>query len=112
MDVIAELTRASGLPAPSAEAVKAAWGATLAAAHAAWPTVKLDEAHLAAFIGARLTGTDVASALAGIPVGDVALAAACVAQEPTAHAAFDQILTEVDAAGASTRAPRDLVDEV
>ncbi len=112
MDVIAELTRASGLPAPVPDAVKAAWTSTVAAAHAAWPTVKLDEAQLASFIGARLTGTDVASALAAIPVGDLALAAACAAQESTAHAAFDQILTEVDAAGASTRAPKDLIDEV
>jgi RNA polymerase sigma-70 factor (ECF subfamily) len=34
-----------------------------------------------------------------------------LAQEPTAHAAFDAVLTEVDAAGASTRSPRELVDE-
>ena len=39
-------------------------------------------------------------------------AAACAAQEPTAHAAFDGVLTEVDAAGASTRSPQDLIDDV
>src|SRR5205085_8595430 len=57
-------------------------------------------------------GPDLATALAAVPAADVALAAACAAQEPTAHAAFDSVLTEVDAAGATTRAPKDTIDEV
>ncbi len=112
MDVIAELSRASGLPAPSAVAVESAWAATLDTARAAWPNVRFDAGQLATFIGVRLSGADVASALASIAVADLAIAAACAAQEPTAHAAFDSILTEVDAAGASTRATKDQIDEV
>lgn len=112
MDLIAELTRTSGLPAPAPVAVESAWVAAVAAARTAWPTVRFDDAQLVAFVGPRLTGNDLATALATLPAGDVALAAACAAQEPTAHAAFDSILTEVDAAGASTRATKDLVDEV
>ncbi|HSK02339.1 MAG TPA: hypothetical protein VK932_13900, partial [Kofleriaceae bacterium] len=84
----------------------------LAAAREAWPQVRLPEPLLAAFFGPRLTGADLAAALATAPVADLALAAACLAQEPTAHAAFDAVLTEVDAAGASTRSPRELVEEV
>src|SRR5687767_4913474 len=114
MDVVAELARMSGLPTPPGGAAEAAWAATVATARATWPTVQLDEAQLAAFVGPRLAGSgpDLAAALAALPAGDVALAAACAAQEPTAHAAFDSVLTEVDAAGATTRAPRDLVEEV
>ncbi len=116
MNAVDDLVRTSGLPAvaPGAveSAVESAWAAFLSVARAAWPDVQFDEAQLAGFIGARLTGADVAEGLASAPAGDLALAAACVAQEPTAHAAFDTILTEVEAAGASTRAPKDLVDEV
>jgi RNA polymerase sigma-70 factor (ECF subfamily) len=114
MDVVAELARTSGLPTPPGGAAEAAWAATVATARATWPQVQLDEAQLAAFVGPRLAGggPDLAAALAALPAGDVALAAACAAQEPTAHAAFDTVLTEVDAAGATTRAPRDLVEEV
>lgn len=87
--------------------------AVLASARSAWPSVTFEPGALAAFIGERLDGaTDVASALAMMPVADVALAAACVAQEPTAHAAFDAVLVEVEHAGASVRAPKDTVDEV
>jgi RNA polymerase sigma-70 factor (ECF subfamily) len=111
MDPIAELAQASGLPATSPQAA-AAWSAALDAARTAWPTVAFDEARLAAFIGTRLAGPDLATALATLPAADVALAAACEAQEPTAHAAFDAILAEVDAAGASTRASADLIAEV
>ncbi len=110
--VVEQLARASGLPAPSPAAVEAAWAATVSSARAAWPTVQFDDDQLVEFVGARLAGKDVASALAAIPAADIALAAACAADEPTAHAAFDAILTEVDAAGASTRASRDLIDEV
>ena len=114
MDAVAELARASGLPAATPSAVESAWAATLSTARAAWPHVTFDDGQLATFIGARLagSGTDVAEALASAPAADLALAAACAAQESTAHAAFDDVLTEVDAAGASTRAPKDLVDEV
>jgi RNA polymerase sigma-70 factor (ECF subfamily) len=86
----------------------AAWPAFVAVAHSAWPKLALDEATLAAFVGPRLEGSDLAAA----PAADLAIAAMCEAQEPTAHAAFDEILTEVDAAGATTRAPKDLVDDV
>jgi RNA polymerase sigma-70 factor (ECF subfamily) len=111
---VQELARSSGLRAEPLAAAEAAWTALLATARAAWPQVQLDDAHLAAFIGPRLAGaeTDLATALATLPAGDLALAAACAAQEPTAHAAFDMVLTEVELAGATTRAPRDLVEEV
>jgi len=78
------------------------------AARAAWPQLRLDEARLAAFIGERVAASDLASA----PAADLALAAACVDQDAAAHAAFDAVLSEVDDAGAATRAPKDLVDEV
>jgi RNA polymerase sigma-70 factor, ECF subfamily len=112
MDPIAELARASGLPVGARTAAAAAWSSAIGDARAAWPTVTFDEAKLVAFIGARLSGPDLAMALAAIPAADVALAGACAAQEPTAHAAFDTILGEVDGAGASTRAPADLIQEV
>jgi RNA polymerase sigma-70 factor, ECF subfamily len=112
MDPVEQLVAAAGIPAPTREAAAAAWETALGAARTAWPRVKLDDARLAQFIGERLTGRDVASALAAAPAADLALASACAAQEPTAHAAFDEVLVEVDAAGAATRAPKDLVDEV
>jgi RNA polymerase sigma-70 factor, ECF subfamily len=114
MDAVAELARASGLAAVTPAAAASAWASTLATARAEWPDVRFDDAKLADFIGARLaaSGADLESALAAIPAGDLALAAACAAQEPTAHAAFDSILAEVDAAGAATRASKDIVDEV
>src|SRR4051812_41269702 len=112
MDAVAELARASGLTAVTPAGVASAWAAALATARGEWPEVTFDEAKLVEFIGSRLAGADVEAALAAIPAGDLALAAACAAQEPTAHAAFDAILSEVDAAGAATRASKDLVDEV
>lgn len=92
----------------------AAWAAFVAAATAAFPTIAIDDAALATFVGERLADApDLAAALAAAPAGDLALAAACVAQDPAAHVAFDSsVLVEVDAAGAATRAPKDLVDEV
>lgn len=106
------LSAASGLRAVSRPAALAAWEGLLAGARDSWPTVKLDDDKLAAFIGPRLAGADLETALAAASAGDLALAAACAAQESTAHAAFDQILTEVDAAGAATNATKDLVEEV
>lgn len=91
------------------------WPAFVGEARLAWPRLALDDAAFAAFVAERLevrAGTDVEAALAGAPAADLALAAACVAQDAAAHAAFDGVLTEVEAAGAATRAPRDLVDEV
>src|SRR5688572_20892593 len=111
MEPVDHLIAASGLPAPSRAGVAAAWSAALATARAAWPAVRFDEAQLADFFATRLGGVDLVAALATAPIADLALAAACVAQEPTAHAAFDTVLTEVDAAGASTRASRDQVQE-
>ncbi|MDB4963320.1 MAG: putative DNA-binding regulatory protein [Myxococcales bacterium] len=108
-DRLAEL---STIEITSRPAALAAWTAVVAGAKRAWPTIKLDETELAMFVATRIEGPDLAAALAAAPAGDLAIAAACAAQEPTAHAAFDAVLTEVDAAGASTRAPKDLVDEV
>lgn len=109
---IDELARASGLAMPSRATAEAAWAAALASARAAWPQVRFDEAQLAAFFGPRLAGADLVAALETAPAADLALAAACCAQEPTADAAFDTVLTEVDVAGASTRSPPQLVEEV
>jgi hypothetical protein len=82
----------------------------LGAARAAWPEVRLDPAQLVEFIAQRFAGPD----LAITPAADLVLAAACTAQEPTAHDAFDAVLTEVDAAGppASTRSSQCLMDDV
>jgi RNA polymerase sigma-70 factor (ECF subfamily) len=111
-DPIDHLIAASGLASASRTVVAAAWQAMLDTARMAWPEVRIDPPELVAFIAQRLTGPDLAAALATAPAADLVLAAACTAQEPTAHAAFDAVLTEVDAAGASTRSPQDLVDDV
>ncbi len=111
-DLVDKLAAASGLAVGSRPAATAAWAAVIAGAKLAWPTVKLDEAQLAEFFAARIDGTDLAAALAAAPVGDLAIAAACAAQEPTAQAAFEAVLGEVNAAGASTRAGKDLIEEV
>jgi len=111
-DLVDKLAAASGLAIGSRSAAVAAWAAVIAGAKLAWPTVKLDEAQLAEFFAARIEGTDLAAALAAAPAGDLAIAAACAAQEPTAHAAFEAVLGEVNAAGASTRASQDLIAEV
>lgn len=84
----------------------------IAAARAQWPHVTLDEDEIANFVGPRLIGSDLVSALGALPAADVALAAACVAQQPTAHVAFDAVLGEVDAAGLAVAASRDVIDEV
>lgn len=106
------LSAASGLSVGSRPAVAAAWEGLVVSARDAWPKVALDEGKLAAFIGPRLAGNDLATAITAAPAADLALAAMCAAQEPTAHAAFDMVLTEVDAAGASTNATKDLVEEI
>jgi len=108
------LSAASGLAAGSRPAVAAAWEGLVASARDAWPTIALDETKLTAFVGPRLAGSssDLATAIAAAPAADLALAAMCAAQEATAHAAFNAVLTEVDAAGAATNATKDLVDEV
>ena len=80
------------------------WELFFAAARAQWPGVKLEEAKLVPFITERLAGDDLPAALTAAPAADLALAAACAALEPTAHAAFDTVLTEVDAAGAAVGA--------
>jgi len=111
-DLVDKLAAASGIAIGSRSAAAAAWAAVIAGAKLAWPTVKLDEVQLAEFIAARIEGTDLAAAIAAAPAGDLAIAAACAAQEPTAHAAFEAVLGEVNAAGASTRASQDLIAEV
>jgi RNA polymerase sigma-70 factor, ECF subfamily len=111
-DRVQQLAAASGLAVSSRPAALGAWQAFLAAARTHWPRVHLDEEALVAFVGERLAGTDLVTALATAPAADLAIAAACVAQEPTAHAAFDAVLSEVDAAGASTGATQDQIDEV
>ena len=112
MDPVDHLIAASGLPAAAPGVIATAWQAMLDAARATWPEVRIDPAQLVEFIAQRLAGPDLAAALATAPAADLVLAAACTAQEPTAHAAFDAVLTEVDAAGASTRSPQDLIDDV
>ncbi|HEU4611574.1 MAG TPA: sigma factor-like helix-turn-helix DNA-binding protein [Kofleriaceae bacterium] len=111
-DRVQQLSAASGLTASSAVAAASAWDSLLASARMAWPRVRFDEDRLAAFVGERLTGADLAAALAAAPAADLALAAACVAQEPTAHGAFERVLDEVDAAGAATGALPDQIQEV
>jgi RNA polymerase sigma-70 factor (ECF subfamily) len=111
-DLVDKLAAASGLAIGSRAAAAAAWAAAIAGAKQAWPKVVLDEAQLAEFFATRIEGADLAAALAAAPAADLAIAAACAAQEPTAHAAFDAVLAEVNAAGASTRASKDLIEEV
>jgi len=111
-DLVDKLAAVSKLAIGSRAAASAAWASVIAGAKLAWPTVTFDEAQLAEFVAERIEGADLAAALAAAPAGDLAIAGACTAQEPTAHAAFDAVLTEVDAAGASTRAGKDLIDEV
>jgi RNA polymerase sigma-70 factor (ECF subfamily) len=112
MDPVDHLIAASGLEPGARGVVATAWQAMLDTARAAWPDVRIDAVQLVEFIAQRLAGADLAAALATAPAADLVLAAACAAQEPTAHAAFDAVLSEVDAAGASTRSARDLVDDV
>ncbi len=83
-----------------------AWQGMLEAARAQWPDVHFDDGKLRELVGDRLAGDEVLAS------GDVLFAAAAQLQEPTAIAAFDRVLTEVDAAGASVGAPKDLVEEV
>lgn len=109
---VEQLAHASGLKISSQPAAVAAWELLVNTARAKWPDVKHDEDQLARFVGERLHGEDLPTALGTAPAGDLALAAACAAQEPTAHAAFDAVLVEVNAAGAATNAPKDLVEEV
>ncbi|MEO6771744.1 MAG: sigma-70 family RNA polymerase sigma factor [Kofleriaceae bacterium] len=111
-DRVSQLATASGLAAGSAAAVLGAWGALLASGRAAWPALRLDEDVLATFVAERLGGGELAAALAAAPAADLVLAGACVAQDPAAHAAFDRVLAEVDAAGASVGATRDQIDDV
>jgi RNA polymerase sigma-70 factor (ECF subfamily) len=111
-DRVQRLATASNLPVGSHAAADAAWTQLVSRARDAWPAVSFDETQLVDFIGPRLAGVDLPTAIAACPAADLAIAAACVAQEPTAHAAFDVVLTEVDAAGSSTGATKDLVVEV
>lgn len=111
-DRVQQLSAASGLAAISHAAAASAWAALLDAARTAWPQVTFDEDALVAFIGERLAGSDLATALTAAPAADLAIAAACVAQQPSAHAAFDSVLAEVDTAGAATGATRDQIEEV
>jgi len=112
MDPVDRLMAASGLDPAARAIIATAWQAMLDAARTAWPDVRIDPGQVIEFIVQRLGGPDLAAALATAPAADLLLAAACAEQEPTAHAAFDAILAEVDAAGASTRSARDLVDDV
>jgi len=102
----------SGLSANSHAAVLHAWSAVVDAARAQWPQVVINEDEFASFVGPRLSGTDLVSTLTALPAADMALAAACVAQQPTAHAAFETLLGEVDAASLAVGASPDLCDDV
>ncbi len=109
---VEQLAQASGLAIAAQPAAEAAWERLVSTARAKWPAVQLDEDMLARFVGPRLHGEDLPTALGTAPAGDLALAAACAAQDPTAHAAVDAGLGEVAAAGAATGSPKDLVEEV
>lgn len=111
-DRVDQLTKASGLSASSRTAVVAAWESLLAEAREKWPAVTFNEDALVEFIGPRLSGDDLAVALTAAPAADLAIAAACASQDSSAHGAFDAVLTEVDAAGVSTNATKDVVTEV
>jgi RNA polymerase sigma-70 factor (ECF subfamily) len=111
-DAVDALARATGLPIASRDAASAAWHAFVTAVHGAWPTIAVDEAQLAAFVGERLVGRDLVAALAVAPAADLAIACSCAAGDPAAHTAFERVLAEVDAAGVATRAPSDVVDDV
>jgi RNA polymerase sigma-70 factor (ECF subfamily) len=111
-EVAQQLAALSKLPVGSPHAVVAAWEALFEAARMRWASVKLDEKMLLPFVAERIYGDDLAAALAAAPAADLGLAAACAANEPTAHAAFDQVLVEVDAAGAATNATADQIGEV
>jgi RNA polymerase sigma-70 factor (ECF subfamily) len=112
MDPVDQLTAISGLPCASRAVVATAWQEMLDTARGAWPELRIEPPQIIEFIAQRLAGPDLDAALATAPAADLVLAAACMAQEPTAHAAFEAVLTEVDAAGASTRSSSDLVDDV
>ena len=111
-DRVDQLRAASGLPVVSMTAARTAWDELVARGRARWPGVRLDEPVLAAFIGERLDGDELATALAAMPGPDLALAAACATGEPTALAAFEHVLAEVEIAGTATGSPPDLVEEV
>lgn len=84
---------------------KAALDVLLAGAREQWPGVQFEQAIVEAFAAERGDSES-------LPTVDLALAAACAAGLPGAHHAFDEVLTEVDAAGAATNATPDLVLEV
>jgi RNA polymerase sigma-70 factor (ECF subfamily) len=66
--------------------------AELAAARAAWPEAAVDDAALAAALGARLGAQkDPAAALARLRLGDLLLAQWCATGEPRAIAAFERV---------------------
>lgn len=111
-DRVQQLSAASGLAAISHAAAASAWAALLDAARTAWPSVTFDEDVLVAFIGERLAGNELTAALTAAPAADLAIAAACVAQEPSAHVAFDSVLAEVEAAGSATGSTSDQIEEV
>jgi RNA polymerase sigma-70 factor (ECF subfamily) len=110
-DPIDVLIATSGLGAPSRQAVHSAWEQLVSDAREEWPQLKLDLPKLAKFVGERVAGADLVSALSAAPAADLALAGACTALEPTAQAAFDALLAEVNAAGATTGASKDQVEE-
>jgi RNA polymerase sigma-70 factor (ECF subfamily) len=111
-DPVDVLIATAGLDAPSRPAIAAAWNELVDAARAAWPMIEIDVTKLAEFVATRLTGADLVSALAAAPATDLAIASACAALEPSAQGAFESLLVEVNAAGASTNATKDQVDEV
>ncbi len=111
-EVVRQLAELSKLSVASDVAAQAAWEALFAAARMRWPSVKLTEAQLIPFVAERIYGEELGVALAAAPAADLALAAACTANEQTAIAAFEQVLVEVDAAGGATQASADQISEV
>lgn len=75
--------------------------AALTRAQAAWPGLKLSDSEFVAFLVARLTPSELATAR----VEDLYLACGCARGDATALAAFEAYLSEVDAAHRRVRVP-------
>jgi hypothetical protein len=70
-----QLSRDSGLVAPSAASTLAAWEQVVSRARAAWPGVQFDDDVIAALVAPRLVGSDLPSALIAAPAVDLRAAA-------------------------------------
>jgi RNA polymerase sigma-70 factor, ECF subfamily len=84
-----------------------------ATARAAWPSVDIAVATFATYLRERVPAeTTLESWLLSAPIADLYLACACFHGDAAAHAQFDGLLGEVDAAARAVRASADVIDEV